>query len=85
MLERQSKNKRQIDRREWQVMHWSNDTNRVVAYATFKTKDNSLESPIEVLDANFRRPNLQFSTFGGPTDFDEIVFTPWTIECNRLD
>ena len=68
---------------KWSVIDVNSQKSRVTGYSIRKVKQNSLESPIQVIDIDFSKPRISFTNFGGPIDFDEIINTPSTIECVR--
>lgn len=68
---------------KWSVIDVNLQKSRVTGFSIRKVNQNSLESPIQVIDIDFSKPRISFTNFGGPIDFDEIFYTPSTIECVR--
>ncbi|WP_156421502.1 hypothetical protein [Aureimonas sp. AU40] len=61
----------------------SDDGLRVVASSISRPAENSLDSPVRLLDADFARGNFREETMGGLIDFDAVVADGK--ECRRLD
>jgi hypothetical protein len=59
---------------------------RIVAtLASDSANLEKLESPVHVFDIDLSRPRVRVESFGGVTDFDEVIEDPWRWECRRLN
>lgn len=69
------------------VIWKSEDNLRVVACWIDEKyeKDDSVWHPVYILDVDYAKPRFKTQTYGGFSDFDEVVSSPWLYECARLD
>ena len=44
-----------------------------------------MEGPVHIADLDFSRLRIRVETFGGVTDFDQVISDPWKLECRRLN
>ncbi|WP_279479885.1 hypothetical protein [Aureimonas sp. SK2] len=64
----------------------SDDGLRVVASSISRPADNSLDSPVRLLDADFARGKFREETMGGVIDLDTVISDgKGGQECRRLD
>ena len=69
----------------WKVIWKSADNLRAVAMFVREPQPQSLESPVVMLDLDWKNGRFKQMGIGGIIDFDEVVYSPWKYECRRLD
>lgn len=48
-------------------------------------KVDTVWHPVYILDLDFKKPRYEMETYGGFSDFDELIYSPWKQECMRVD
>jgi hypothetical protein len=70
---------------EWRVLWKSSDNLRAVATFVREIDTERLESPVLILDLDYKNVIFKRVDMGGALDFDKISYDPWKYECRRLD
>ena len=70
-----------------QILWKSRDNLRVVAYWLNEKygKDERVWHPVYIIDIDFSKPRFKMETYGGFSDFDQLISSPWEYECKRTD
>lgn len=67
---------------------WRSD-NGLRAVVTWQNKDygkdNKVWHPVYILDVGYSKPRYKMENYGGFSDFDELISSPWKQECKRLN
>lgn len=48
-------------------------------------KVDTVWHPVYVMDLDFKKPRYEMETYGGFSDFSELIYSPWKQECLRMD
>lgn len=48
-------------------------------------KVDTVWHPVYILDIDFKKPRYEMDTYGGFSDFAELIYSPWKQECMRID